>query len=116
MIGQPTEGHAPGVRFTRWVRLDQSASRVIEHHARCQVRVSAGGQVSEDPVSQPLSERTASKARVFDFAIQECGVSGCPLTCTAIPGIAYDANGDRLFVTGKNWPKLFGIRLVKKAE
>lgn len=29
-------------------------------------------------------------------------------------GIAYDAQGDRLFVTGKNWPKLFEIRLVKK--
>jgi glutaminyl-peptide cyclotransferase len=26
-------------------------------------------------------------------------------------GIAYDAQGDRLFVTGKNWPKLFEIRL-----
>ena len=26
-------------------------------------------------------------------------------------GIAYDAAGDRLFVTGKNWPKLFEIRL-----
>ena len=31
-------------------------------------------------------------------------------------GIAYDANGDRLFVTGKNWPKLFEIKLVKKAQ
>ncbi len=31
-------------------------------------------------------------------------------------GIAYDASGDRLFVTGKNWPKLFEIRLVKKAR
>lgn len=29
-------------------------------------------------------------------------------------GIAYDAAHDRLFVTGKNWPKLFEIRLVKK--
>jgi glutaminyl-peptide cyclotransferase len=28
-------------------------------------------------------------------------------------GIAYDAKGDRLFVTGKNWPKLFEIRLRK---
>ncbi len=28
-------------------------------------------------------------------------------------GIAYDAEGDRLFVTGKNWPKLFEIRLRK---
>jgi glutamine cyclotransferase len=31
-------------------------------------------------------------------------------------GIAYDARGDRLFVTGKNWPKLFEIRLRKAAE
>lgn len=29
-------------------------------------------------------------------------------------GIAYDARGDRLFVTGKNWPKLFQIRLHRK--
>ena len=31
-------------------------------------------------------------------------------------GIAYDAAGDRLFVTGKRWPKLFEIRLVKKTS
>jgi glutamine cyclotransferase len=31
---------------------------------------------------------------------------------TDVPnGIAYDAEHDRLFVTGKNWPKLFEIRL-----
>lgn len=29
-------------------------------------------------------------------------------------GIAYDSYGDRLFVTGKLWPKLFEIRLVPK--
>jgi len=29
-------------------------------------------------------------------------------------GIAYDPKGDRLFVTGKNWPKLFEIRLRKQ--
>jgi len=29
-------------------------------------------------------------------------------------GIAYDALGDRLFVTGKYWPKLFEIKLVPK--
>ncbi len=28
-------------------------------------------------------------------------------------GIAYDAEGDRLFVTGKFWPKLFEIRLIR---
>src|SRR5216117_1846554 len=29
-------------------------------------------------------------------------------------GIAYDAKGDRLFVTGKLWPKVFEVRIVKK--
>jgi glutaminyl-peptide cyclotransferase len=28
-------------------------------------------------------------------------------------GIAYDPCGDRLFVTGKNWPQLYEIRLMK---
>ncbi len=27
-------------------------------------------------------------------------------------GIAYDAKGDRLFVTGKDWPQLYQIRLI----
>lgn len=31
-------------------------------------------------------------------------------------GIAYDASGDRLFVTGKLWPRLFEIELVEDAE
>jgi glutamine cyclotransferase len=31
-------------------------------------------------------------------------------------GIAYDAKGDRLFVTGKLWPKLFEIRIVPPAR
>jgi glutamine cyclotransferase len=29
-------------------------------------------------------------------------------------GIAYDAAGDRLFVTGKLWPKIFEVKLVPK--
>lgn len=29
-------------------------------------------------------------------------------------GIAYDAKNDRLFVTGKYWPKLFEIRLISR--
>ena len=28
-------------------------------------------------------------------------------------GIAYDSRHDRLFVTGKNWPQLYQIRLVE---
>lgn len=29
-------------------------------------------------------------------------------------GIAYDAKGDRIFVTGKRWPKLFEIKIVAR--
>ena len=31
-------------------------------------------------------------------------------------GIAYDAERDRIFVTGKQWPKLFEIRVVEKSS
>lgn len=31
-------------------------------------------------------------------------------------GIAYDSRADRLFVTGKLWPKLFEIQLVRKSK
>lgn len=36
---------------------------------------------------------------------------------TDVPnGIAYDAGGDRLFVTGKLWPKLFEIKLIRRQK
>ena len=31
-------------------------------------------------------------------------------------GIAYDSETDRLFITGKLWPKVFEIRIIKKAQ
>ena len=35
----------------------------------------------------------------------------------AVPnGVAYDAAHDRLFVTGKLWPKLFEVRLVRRPD
>jgi glutamine cyclotransferase len=37
-----------------------------------------------------------------------------PYKENVLNGIAYDKEQDRLFVTGKNWPKLFEIRVVKK--
>jgi len=35
-------------------------------------------------------------------------------TTDVLNGIAYDVAGDRLFVTGKDWPKLFEVRLRQK--
>lgn len=37
-----------------------------------------------------------------------------PVSGSVLNGIAYDAQNDRLFVTGKRWPKLFEIRLVPR--
>jgi glutamine cyclotransferase len=37
-----------------------------------------------------------------------------PETDAVLNGIAYDAASDRLFVTGKLWPKIFEIKLVPK--
>lgn len=34
------------------------------------------------------------------------------LPVDVLNGIAYDAESDRLFVTGKLWPKIFEIKLV----
>lgn len=37
-------------------------------------------------------------------------------TESVLNGIAYDAKGDRLFVTGKLWPTVFEIKLVPKPQ
>jgi glutamine cyclotransferase len=42
--------------------------------------------------------------------LKEAGVTGTQ--DDVLNGIAYDATGDRLFVTGKLWPKLFEIKLL----
>ena len=42
------------------------------------------------------------------------GMLGSDAPVDVLNGIAYDRRGDRLFVTGKFWPKLFEIRLVRK--
>ncbi len=46
----------------------------------------------------------------FSFLLPEADRTGTDV----LNGIAYDPAGDRLFVTGKNWPKLFEVRLKKK--
>ena len=35
---------------------------------------------------------------------------------SVLNGIAYDAKHDRLFVTGKQWPSIFEIRIVKRTS
>jgi len=40
----------------------------------------------------------------------------CRYPVDVLNGIAYNAENDRLFVTGKLWPKVFEIRLILKSE
>ena len=42
------------------------------------------------------------------------GTLGVSAEVDVLNGIAYDGRGGRLFVTGKFWPKLFEIRLVRR--
>ncbi|HZL76279.1 MAG TPA: glutaminyl-peptide cyclotransferase [Bacteroidales bacterium] len=48
--------------------------------------------------------------------INMAGILNDPQTDTKVNvlnGIAYDKSGNRIFVTGKNWPKLFEIRITE---
>ena len=49
---------------------------------------------------------------VIDLAALMPDRSGLDPTDAVLNGIAWDAEGRRLFVTGKNWPTLFEIRLT----
>jgi glutamine cyclotransferase len=57
----------------------------------------------------PASGRVAGMID-FSWLLPAADKSGTDV----LNGIAYDPAGDRLFVTGKNWPKLFEVRLKKK--
>lgn len=48
--------------------------------------------------------------------LESSGQDGQGGAADVLNGIAYDAAGDRLFVTGKWWPRLFEIRLVEKQD
>ena len=60
-----------------------------------------------------IDPRTGAVVGVIDLA----GLLS-PADVTAqtdvLNGIAYDAKTGRIFVTGKNWPKLFEIELIER--
>ncbi|MEJ6789629.1 glutaminyl-peptide cyclotransferase [Brevundimonas sp. BR2-1] len=51
---------------------------------------------------------------VIDLASLMPDRSGLDPTDAVLNGIAWDPEGRRLFVTGKNWPALFEIRLIER--
>ena len=48
--------------------------------------------------------------------LESAGLDETGGTVDVLNGIAYDAAGDRLYVTGKYWPRLFEIRLAEKQD
>ena len=60
-----------------------------------------------------INPATGTVAGVVDFSGLLAPQDRGPET-DVLNGIAYDAAGDRLFVTGKRWPKLFEVRLRPK--
>ena len=57
-----------------------------------------------------ISPQTGQVTGWIDLA--GCSTRATPPATDVLNGIAYDAAGDRLFVTGKLWPKLFEIQIV----
>ena len=60
-----------------------------------------------------LDPATGEVTGVIDFTGLLAAADRSPGT-DVLNGIAYDASTDRLFVTGKRWPKLFEVRLKLK--
>ncbi len=59
-----------------------------------------------DPASGAV-EGWVDLTGILDYSLYEAGTD-------VLNGIAYDAEGKRIFVTGKNWPRLFEIELIEK--
>jgi glutamine cyclotransferase len=63
----------------------------------------------------PVSGKVVGWIDLSGLLLPSDHVENGDFSTDVLNGIAYDAEHDRLFVTGKRWPKLFEIKLVKKA-
>lgn len=63
-----------------------------------------------------IDPHTGEVVGVVDLAGLLQAADRIPGQTDVLNGIAYDAKNDRLFVTGKNWPKLFEIRLLPVSD
>ena len=63
----------------------------------------------------PVTGKVAGWIDCTGLLLPSDRIESGPLQTDVLNGIAYDAARDRLFITGKRWPKLFEIKLVKKS-
>ncbi|MEE3622567.1 glutaminyl-peptide cyclotransferase [Nitrospirillum sp. BR 11752] len=59
-----------------------------------------------------INPTTGAVTGWIDLTPLEALSGRAPNVDNVLNGIAYDAAGDRLFVTGKRWPKVFEVKLV----
>lgn len=62
-----------------------------------------------------IDPKSGAVVGVIDLRPLRATISERPPDMDVLNGIAYEAETGRLFVTGKNWPKLFEIKLVPRA-
>ena len=69
-----------------------------------------GSGPRRDQTVARIDPATGRGRGVIDFSGLLPAADRTPAT-DVLNGLAYDAAADRLFVTGKHWPKLFEVRL-----
>ena len=99
-------------RETRRVRVTDEAGRPVENLNELEyVRGEIYANIWHSDEIARISPRTGKVQGWIDLRgiIDRSELSDPE---AVLNGIAYDANGDRLFVTGKLWPKLFEIKMT----
>jgi glutaminyl-peptide cyclotransferase len=101
------------LRVTRRLRVTDQSGRAVENLNELEyVRGEIYANVWQTNQIIRISPRTGKVLGRIDLTgiIDKRELQG---EGAVLNGIAYDAAGDRLFVTGKLWPKLFEIKVLK---
>jgi glutaminyl-peptide cyclotransferase len=101
------------LRVTRRLRVADQSGRAVENLNELEyVRGEIYANVWQTNQIIRISPRTGKVLGRIDLTgiIDKRELQG---EGAVLNGIAYDAAGDRLFVTGKLWPKLFEIKVLK---
>lgn len=98
-------------KVTRTIRvLDHSGQPLARLNELEFVRGEIYANIWQTPYVARIDPATGRLTGVIDFTGLLPPEDRTPTT-DVLNGLAYDAVHDRLFVTGKNWPKLFEVRL-----
>ncbi len=101
-------------KVTRTIRVfDRSGQPLVRLNELEFVRGEIYANIWQTSYVARIDPASGRLTGVIDFAGLLPPEERAPNT-DVLNGIAYDAAGDRLFITGKNWPKLFEVSLVAR--